>query len=65
MYSILVYAWCCSRLATDINESRLVVAGLMGADVLINGGKECLRDRGLYLYRHVHLGSSREISGIC
>ncbi len=26
-----------------------MVAGLMGADVLINGGRESLRDRGLYL----------------
>ncbi len=42
-----------------------MVAGLMGADVLINGEKESLRDRGSYLYRHVHLGSSLDISGIC
>ncbi len=34
------------RLATDVNEGRLRAAGLVGADVLINGEKESLKDRG-------------------
>ena len=34
------------RLATDINESRLEAAKLVGADVVINGLKENLKSRG-------------------
>ena len=34
------------RLATDIIESRLEAAKLVGADVVINGLKENLKERG-------------------